>query len=145
MKPVNIDHHAAAGTGLGAWLLFLCAVLLVWQPLNTGIAALGVLNSLPLGGTKLALVLVLRLVVTAFGVAAGLALLNRRSAAVAMTRISLIASTATDLIIYATPFFPSNRGPGETPYWVAGSLVFCAAWLLYLNRSKRVHRAFERY
>ena len=54
--------------------------------------------------------------------------------------VTFIASAATDLIIYLTPYYPSNRGPGETPIYVAVSLVYHGAWLLYLARSRQVAR-----
>jgi hypothetical protein len=87
--------------------------------------------------------MLLRILVTGFGVAAGLALLGRRPAAVGIARVSLIASAATDLIVYLTPYFPSNRAPGETPLYVLVSLIYCTVWMTYLIRSKRVHRTFH--
>ena len=123
---------------IGGWLLLLCLLLMVWLPLNVGIGVSHALHSVALGGLPVALVLVLRLLVAAVGVAAALALLNRRPAAVSLARGALIASAATDMIVYLTPYYPSNRAPGETPIYVAASLVYHGAWLLYLARSQRV-------
>lgn len=115
---------------------------MVWQPVNVGLTASGSLDSISLGGLPVALGLVLRLLVTACGVAAGLALLNRRPGAVTLTRIVLVVSAVTDLFVYLTPYFPHNRAPGETPIYVAVSLVYYTGWLAYLARSRRVRATF---
>ena len=124
------------------WLLVLCLLLVVWQPISFGLVASGLLNRLPVRGWPFALVLLLRLIVTAFGIAAGLALFRRHPAAVSMAKASLVASAACDLFIYTTPFFPNNRLPGDTPIVIAISLAYHAIWLTYLFRSKRVHDTY---
>ena len=129
-------------SGVGGWLLVLCALLLVWHPLNFGLAASSALVALPLRGLPLALILAGRLLVTALGIAAGLALLSRRPAAVRLAAAALIASAAADLFVYTTPYMPSNRLPGDTVWFVAGSLLYHAAWLLYLVRSTRVRNTY---
>jgi hypothetical protein len=136
MKEVN------GPVGVGGWLLVLCVLLLVWQPLSLGLLASGVLDDLALRGVPLALVLVLRVIVAAFGIAAGLALVNRRPGAVALAKTSLVASAATDVFVYATPYFPSNRMPGETPFYIAAALAYYIVWLAYLFRAKRVKNTF---
>jgi hypothetical protein len=136
MKQVN------GPVGVGGWLLVLCVLLLVWQPLSLGLLASGVLDDLALRGVPLALVLVLRVIVAAFGIAAGLALVNRRPGAVALAKTSLVASAATDVFVYATPYFPSNRMPGETPFYIAAALAYYIVWLAYLFRAKRVKNTF---
>src|SRR5207244_3902261 len=119
---------------LGGWLLVLCLVLLVWQPISLGLIASGVLDSLPVRGLPLALILMARVLVTALGIAAGLALLGGRPAAVTMAKVSLAASAATDVFVYTTPFFPNNRPPGDTVLVVIASLAYYGVWLLYLFR-----------
>jgi hypothetical protein len=137
MKQVN------GPVGIGGWLLVLCVLLMAWQPLSFGLLASSVLVDLALRGVPLALVLLLRVIVTAFGIAAGLALLSRRAAGVTMAKASLILSAATDVFVYMTPFFPSNRMPGETPFYVAAALAYYTLWLGYLLRSTRVKNTFE--
>jgi hypothetical protein len=61
-----------APAGIGGWLLVLVLLLLVWQPLSLGLVASAALRSLPIRGLPLALILIVRLVVVAFGIAAGL-------------------------------------------------------------------------
>jgi hypothetical protein len=77
--------------------------------------------------------LLVRLIVTAVGIGAGLALAGRRAGAVAFARLALVASAATELFIYLTPFYPNHRAPGETPLWVAGTLVVYGGLLALLT------------
>jgi hypothetical protein len=129
--------------GVGGWLLVLCGLLIVWQPVSLGLVASGVLDSLPVRGLPLALVLIGRLLVTALGLAAGLALFSRRPAALTMAKVSLLASAAMDVFVYTTHYFPSNRMPGDTPLFIAVSLAYYTIWLVYLFRSKRVRDTFR--
>jgi hypothetical protein len=127
---------------IGGWLLILCLLLLVWQPLSLGLVASSVIDSLAVRGLSLALVLALRVVVTAFGIAAGLALVGRRAGAVTLAKTSLIASATTDTFIYATPYFPHNRPPPGDTLAFAASLAYYGIWLAYLVRSKRVRSTY---
>ena len=143
---VNLPAHQATNLpnpGVAGWLFVLCALLLVWQPISTGLVASRLLGLLTIRGLPAALALILRLLATGLGVAAGLALLGRHPGAVMMTKISLAASAATDLILYLTPYFPSNRAPGETPVYVVVSLTYHFVWLAYLFRSRRVAATFR--
>ena len=129
--------------GVGGWLLVLCLLLVVWQPLSFGLLASGLLNRLAIRGWPFAFVLVLRLLVTAFGIAAGLALFGRHPAAVSMAKASLVASAATDVFVYTTSYFPNNRVPGDTTIVLLASLAYHAIWLAYLFRSTRVRNTFK--
>jgi len=125
------------------WLAVVCALLLVWQPIDLGLAASSVLDALPLRGLPLALVLSLRLLVVAFGIAAGIALIGRRAGAVGLAKSAVAASAITDLFVYLTPYYPSNRLPGDTMWYVAVSLSYHGALLAYLYRSARVRHTFS--
>jgi hypothetical protein len=124
--------------GVSGWLLLLCRLLIVFHPLSLAVTASGALNAVAVRGTAVVLILVLRLVVVGFGMAAGRALQTLQPGAVTLARLALVTSAATDLFVYATPYFPNNRLPGDTVYYVAASLAYHGAWLLYLSRSKRV-------
>jgi len=100
------------------------------------------LNSLSVRGVPLALVLIGRVVVAAFGVGAGIALFQRRPAGLTMAKASLILSAASDVFVYTTPYFPNNRPPGDTTLILAASLAWYGVWLAYLFRSKRVRQLF---
>ena len=132
-----------AGSGVGGWLLLLCLLLLVWQPVSLGLVASSVLGGLTIRGLPLALVLIARVLVAALGIAAGLALLGRRAGAVTLAKVSLAVSAATDVFVYTTPFFPSNRPPGDTALVVAASLAYHGVWMTYLFRSKHVKEIFS--
>jgi len=128
--------------GVGGWLLLLCVLLLVWQPVSLGLVASSVLDALAIRGLPLALVLVARVLAAALGIAAGLALLRRLPAAVALAKLSLVVSAAVDLFVYTTGYFPSNRMPGDTPMVAGAALAYYGIWLTYLFRSERVRRTF---
>ncbi len=128
--------------GVGGWLIVFCLLLLIWQPISLGLVASSVLDALPVRGTPLALLLLVRLLVASLGISAGLALLGRRAYAPALAKASLVASAATETFVYSTSFFPSNRVPGETPIVVAASLAYYAIWLAYLIHSRRVRNTY---
>ena len=128
---------------VGGWLLILCLLLLVGQPISLAVSAARSLGALPSRGLPLALVILGQLAVAGVGVSAGLALLGRRQGAVTLAKWSLVMSAAMDQFVYATPFLPSNRQPGTTPLYAAASLAYYAVWLEYLIRSKRVRSIFE--
>ncbi|PYR59223.1 MAG: hypothetical protein DMF91_15355 [Acidobacteria bacterium] len=133
----------AVKSGIGGWLLVLCLLLLIWQPISLGLVASSMLDALASGGLPAVLILLTRLIVTGFGIAAGLALLGRRPGAVTLAKVSLALSAATDVFVYTTPFFPSNRAPGETPVYIAVSVTYSIVWIVYLFRSKRVRETFS--
>lgn len=127
---------------VGGWLLLLCALLLVWQPINLALVASRVVDQIAHRGVPLALALVARVLVTALGIAAGIALAGRRAGAVGLAKASLAASAAADVAVYTTSYFPSSRMPGDTPFYIAASLAYYGLWLAYVFRSKRVHDTF---
>jgi hypothetical protein len=130
-------------SGVGGWLLLLCLLLLVGQPISLAIGAARALGSLPMRGWPVALVILGQLMVAGVGVAAGLALLGCRRGAATFAKWSLLLSAAMDLFAYTTPFLPNNRLPGTTPLFATASLAYYAVWIAYLSRSKRVHHTFS--
>jgi Ca2+/H+ antiporter len=128
--------------GVGGWLLLLCRLLVVFHPLSLAVTASGALGALSVRGTAVASILILRLIVVGFGMAAGRALQHMQPGAVTLAKAALVASAAMDLFVYMTPYFPNNRVPGDTPLYVAATLAYHGAWLLYLTRSTRVRATF---
>jgi hypothetical protein len=124
------------------WLLLLCRLLVVFHPLGLAVTAAGALGSLSARGVAVALILMLRLTVVGFGMAAGRALQSLQPGALTLARAALLASAATDVFVYTTPYFPNNRPPGDTIYYVAASLAYHAAWIAYLARSTRVRATY---
>jgi hypothetical protein len=127
---------------VGGWLLLLCRLLVVFHPLSLAVTASGALGALSVRGTAVAPILIVRLVVVGFGMAAGRALQHVQPGAVTLAKAALLASAATDLFVYTTPYFPNNRVPGDTPLYVAATLAYHGAWLLYLTRSTRVRATY---
>jgi len=128
--------------GVGGWLLLLCRLLVVFHPLSLAVTASGALGALSVRGTAVASILILRLIVVGFGMAAGRALQHVQPGAVTLAKAALLASAAMDLFVYTTPYFPNNRVPGDTPLYVAATLAYHGAWLLYLTRSERVRATY---
>jgi hypothetical protein len=127
---------------LGGWLLILSRLLLVYQPVSLAVSASVALASLPTRGPKVLVAIAVRVIVTGLSVAAGLALTNLAPGAVRLAKVALVASAACDLFILTTSFYPNNRPPGDTPYYVAASLAYHGVWLAYLSRSERVRRTY---
>jgi hypothetical protein len=140
MQPKNDSSREPRG--IGGWLLVLCFLLLVWGPVRGALVGSNALSVLSVRGPSLAIALAALTLVTAFGVAAGIALLSRHAPAVWMARGALLLSAAMDLVIYLSPYFPSNRMPGDAPLYVGASLAYHGAWLAYLFWSKRVRNTF---
>jgi hypothetical protein len=128
--------------GVRGWLLLLSRLLIVWQPLNLAVAGMTALGAIGVRGPVVGVILLVRTIVTAIGVAAGIALSNRQAGAVTLAKVALVSSAAIDLFVYTTPYFPSNRVPGDTIYYIEASLAYHAAWLAYLFRSRRVKNTY---
>jgi hypothetical protein len=139
---LTLDTQTLSG-GVRGWLLVLCRLLIVGHPLSLAITASNALNAISLRGAPVAIVLIVRLLVVAFGVAAGRALQQIRPGAVTLAKAALAASAATDVFVYTTPYFPNNRPPGDTALYVVASLLYHGAWLGYLQRSKRVRAMYQ--
>jgi hypothetical protein len=140
-NPVSVvSANDRRDDSLRGWLAVLCLFLALWQPLNLALVASSVLAALPSRGWPLALLLLARVIVTACGVAAAIAIYHRHSGAAAFAAFALLLSAGAELFVYSTPYFPSNRLPGDTPWYVAWSIATHGAWLAYLFRSDRVRR-----
>jgi hypothetical protein len=129
--------------GVGGWLLILCRLLIVYQPVTLALAVANALGSLSVRGIPLAAAIVVRMVVTGFSVAAGLAMTNRQPSAVALAKVALVLSAATDAVVYTTSFFPNNLPPGDAPFYVGASLLFHGTWFAYLLGSRRVRNTYS--
>jgi len=66
-------------SGVGGWLLLLSRLLIVWQPLNLAVGAMGALDAIAVRGAPVVAVLVVRVIVTAVGVAAVVLMLGVES------------------------------------------------------------------
>lgn len=133
------DLNTSALTG---WLRVLTLLLTVLEPVSFAVIAATSLNAIQVRGTGVALVLMVRLGATALSVAAGRSLMDRRASGVTLAKIALTLSMSVQLFAMFTPYFPSNRMPGDAPLYAAVTVVYYGGWLLYLFRSKRVAATF---
>ena len=127
---------------MSGWLLLLTRWLIVGQPILFAFTASSALAALPIRGLPLGVLMVARLFVTAFGLAAGLAMTSRRPAALTLATAALAISAAADVFTLTTSIWPNNRAPGDTPLYVAATVAFHGAWLVYLRRSEHVRATF---
>jgi hypothetical protein len=139
---LDLERSALNTDRVGGWLLLLCRLLIVGHPLSLAATAAATLGSIAVRGPAVAIILVVRLLVVGVGIAAGRALQNMRPAAVGLAKTALLLSAATDVFVYTTPYFPSNRLPGDTPLYLLATLAYHGVWLAYLQRSKRVRATF---
>ena len=120
------------------WLLVLSRVLIIWEPLEFAVAAFGAFNAIAVRGLPVAFVLLVRLAATALSVAAGRAIHDRNSSGPRLATVALALTGATRLFAYLTPYFPSNRLPGQTPLYVTAVILYYGGGLAYLAWSKQV-------
>jgi hypothetical protein len=123
-------------------LVIFCLLLIVWGPLQLALTVSNAISALEVRGLSLGLIIAVRVFVVAFGMAAGLALWSRRGPALTLARASILLSAATDVFVYLTPYFPNNRRPGDTPFYVAATLLYWTAWWCYLQFSREVRRIY---
>ncbi len=135
-----MQDHGAWFDVIRGWLLLLALLLTVWEPLSLGLVASAVLPRITDRPAAL-LVLGVRLLATAVGLAAGIALLRHRPDAIRLTRLALILSASTALLMM-TRWFPDNRPPGIRLPLILLVPVYNAAWLVYLRQSKQVRETF---
>lgn len=117
---------------IGGWLRVLCLMLTIAEPVDFALVAVGAVNAVIVRGASVALVLAARLIATALCVAAGRALLNRRPAGRSLAIVALVLSAAVQVFAYATPYFPSNRLPGQTSIYVVITVAYYSGWIAYL-------------
>lgn len=120
------------------WLLVLSRVLVIWEPLEFAVAAFGAFNAVAVRGWPVLAVLGARLVGAAFSVAAGRGLSDRQPSAPSMATGALAVTGATRLVAYLTPYFPTNLQPGQTPVYVALTMLYYGGCIAYLTWSRQV-------
>jgi len=122
----------------GGWLLLLAGLLAIGEPLVLAAEVARLLPTLGYQGAAVVLLVLARVAVTAFGVAAGLAIFNRRPHATGMATLALALLGSVSLFALLTPILPSNRPPGTTAPIAVVVFAYYAGWIAYLRRSRRV-------
>ncbi len=131
------------GMPVRGWLLVLCLLLTVWNPMTLAAYAAGRLADGAALPSAVAALVAVRLVVTGVGVAAGLALWNRRPGGVALAKASLLLSALEVAARLAAPAGFSNVPPGLRLPLAAASIAFDGLWYAYLEKSRRVRATFD--
>jgi hypothetical protein len=128
---------------LPIWLRLLALLLTVAEPLGLAWSVAGLVPTLGFRGAGVALLLVARVLVTGFGVAAGLAIFGRRPHAVRLAAAALVLLGVAALVSLLTPILPTNLPPDLTAPVAVAVAVYYGAWLAYLWLSRRVRRLFD--
>ncbi len=138
LRPLELDPgspklaRAARPTG---WLLVLCFLLCVWEPLSLALSASSSIDAITLGQPGRAAFLAFRILVAGVGVAAGIAIWNCRTHGLTLAKTTLGLSAASAIIRYT--WFPGNAPP-DLRLPLASLLVgIDAAWYAYLIRSRK--------
>ncbi len=134
----SLHNPGSIDVSVSGWLRLLCGLLMWWEPIMFAMVAAGAFNAISVRGVPVVLVLLGRTVAAVLCVAAGRALLDRRPSGPTLAKVALGLSGVIHVFAYVTPYFPSNRMPGDTPLYVAATLAYYGGWLLYLSRSRQV-------
>lgn len=120
------------------WLVLLCAVLLLWRPLDFAIELPASLPSIGMRGVAGAVELLLHGAVAGLAVAAVRALAASLPIGPPLAAAAVAASAAASVQSLFWSALPNQVVPGSELPLAALSVVHALAWLLYLQRSRRV-------
>jgi hypothetical protein len=120
------------------WLLVLCAVLLLWRPLDFAMELPLTLPSLGMRGIAGGAELLLHGAVAVLAVAAVRALAGALPNGPTLAAAALVASAGASIQSLFWSALPTQVVPGSELPLAAFSTVHALAWLLYLKRSRRV-------
>jgi hypothetical protein len=109
----------------------LAFLLVVWAPLNLAITAAAMLDSLTDRGWSAIVLLVVRLAVTGFGVAAGRALWNGRRGAIELARWATGLNLGAVLVTVTTAIWPEPLPPGVREPVAIATVTWHALWFLW--------------
>lgn len=118
-------------------LLLLALLLLVVEPVGFAWYASGVMSRALDRGWLAVGLLLLRLIVTAIGMAAGLRLWRERDAGIPLAIVALALGAATTVLIALVPALPTTRPPGTRGPILTALLAYDALWIAYLWRTQR--------
>jgi hypothetical protein len=128
--------------GVGGWLAFLCVTLLIFTPLGILVEFIGTLASEAIAAEEKAFIIGFDLVMGAFTVLTGVALVRIWRNALRIAKIYFIASVCiAGLGSAAFLLIPGAGTPTEMIATVRWFLT-CVLWLGYLYRSERVQNTY---
>lgn len=120
------------------WLLVLCAVLLLWRPLDFAMELPLTLPSLGMRGIAGGAELLFHGAVAVLAIAAVRALAGALPIGPTLAAAALVASAGASIQSLFWSALPNQVVPGSELPLAALSTVHALAWLLYLKRSRRV-------
>lgn len=120
------------------WLLMLCAVLILWRPLDFAIELPMTLPSIGMRGIAGAIELLFHGAVAVLAIAAVRALAGELPIGPPLAAAALVASAAASVQSLFWSALPNQVVPGSEAPLAVLSIVLALAWLLYLKRSRRV-------
>ena len=121
---------------LSSWLIF-------WEPANFVLRLLNALGSLGFRGWPAVLELLWQFGVAAACAAAGLALRNRHGHAPRLAGIGLALAAARGVQSLYWSVLPSQTMPGDRLPIAVLLVAWCAAWMIYLARSRNVRSVYH--
>jgi hypothetical protein len=116
----------------------LAFLLVIWAPLNLALTASALLERLSDRGWPAIVLLIVRLAVTGFGVAAGRALWSDRPGAVTLARWATGLSLGALLVTVTTPIWPAPLPPGVRQPVVIATVAWHALWFAWTLRQRDV-------
>ena len=128
---------------MGGWLLLLCAILTVWNPLALALRLSAVASNLTSMSAPALVSLAVRFVLTSIGVSAGISLFMRRPSAVSLTKVTLVLFCVEAIARLSTRVGLSEAPPGTRLPLAMLLIAHNAAWYAYLQKSRRVRELFD--
>jgi hypothetical protein len=113
----------------------LALLLIVWEPAGLALVASSLVATLADRGIAAVAWLVARLLVTGFGVGAGMALWRRRPGAMRLTRWAVGLSLCAVMITALTPIWPHPLAPGVRGPATTILLAWYAGWWIWTLRA----------
>ena len=122
----------------GGWLMVLCALLFLREPMRFARELTTSLDTLAMRGVPALVELAAHAVTAIIAVAAGWGLWIRHSQAPALARVALLASAAVTVQTLYWSSLPGSTVPGQELPLAILAIAHAAGWLAYLRYSRRV-------
>jgi hypothetical protein len=116
-------------------------ILTFAAPLAMALEAQTALGRLLSFGAPALLLLAFRVAVTALGLIAGRLLWRGDDDGWRLVRLWSVAAALATAVTFLTPYFPSNRTPGEKPIALLAWMAVYAVWFVIAHRQTRLKAA----
>ncbi len=125
-----------------AGILLLIVILLIWNPASLALQASSAVGSIGTRPTLSLFFLTARLLITGVGVAAGMALWQRRPGAVWLAKVSLMLFGIEAVARLSSRIDLGSAPPGTRLPLAVFVVGHNAGWYLYLHLSRRVRAVY---